>query len=148
MIVIGDAISHLVTSVNNHSSVTGGRTVMAFPDKYISSPLTETMFSLGIKKVNVGPRLTVENSNGTLTETRNRKVEITYSLTVYAPHSRGGDACMKGFDKWIDCLVRVIGMNIDSAGCDAIEYMQSIGTNVLKGYFVLSRTYAETAVPT
>ena len=144
MIVTGDTISTLVTSANRNINALGGKTVIAFPDRYFSTPLKQTMFSLGVKKISVGPRLQITGSNGNVTTTRNRKVIITFSLNVYAPHSMGGEACLSGFDRWLDFLVRTLQMNIDDAGCREVEYEQSIGTNVLKGYFTLTRTVSET----
>ncbi len=143
MIIVGNTISTLVGAANSHLQELGGKTVTAFPDKYFSTPLKQTMFSLGIKKITVGPRIQTTGSNGTVTTTRNRSVTVTFALNVYAPHSMGGDECSRGFDKWMDFLVRIMQMNVIEAGCQEIEYDQSIGTNVLKGYFTVERITSE-----
>jgi len=143
MIIVGNTINTLVSSANSHLQDLGGKTVTAFPDKYFSTPLKQTMFSLGIKKITVGPRIQTTNSNGTVTTTRNRSVSVTLALNVYAPHSMGGDECSRGFDKWMDFLVRIMQINVTEAGCQEIEYDQSIGTNVLKGYFKIERITSE-----
>ena len=144
MVIVGSTLNTLVNTANNNIETLGGKTVIAYPDRYFSTPLKQTMYSLGVKKITVGPRIQTTNSNGTVTVTRNRKVEIVFSLNVYAPHSMGGEACSKGFDKWMDFLLRTVQLNVDGAGCQEVEYEQSIGTNVLKGYFTLSHTSSET----
>ena len=143
MLVVGDTVSMLVTSANTHLEQLGGRTVSAFPDKYFSTPLKETMYSLGINKTSVGPRIQTTDANGNITVTRNRSVSITLGINVYAPHSMGGEACAVGFDRWIDFVVRTLQINVSDAGCGEVEYDQSIGTNVLKGYFTFERTVSE-----
>ncbi len=144
MVVVGNTIETFVNTANGLESIVGGKTVVAFPDKYFSTPLKETMFSLGIKKIEVGPRLETTDANGNVTVTRNREAKIRLALNVYAPKSMGGDACSKGFDRWLDLLVRVWRIDILDAGCDEVEYEQSIGTNVLKGYFTIRRVVSET----
>ncbi|MBO4339589.1 MAG: hypothetical protein K5755_03035 [Clostridiales bacterium] len=144
MLVTGNTVSAIVNAANQHINDIGGRTVLAFPDKYFSTPLKQTMYSLGIKKTLVGPRIATTNSNGTMSLTRNRNVTVTIALNVYAPHSMGGEACSVGFDKFIDFVVRTLQINIIDAGCSEVEYDQSIGTNVLKCYFTIERTVSET----
>lgn len=139
MVVIGRTVDTLVTTATAHASELGGRTVSAYSDKYFSTPLKETMFSLGIKKIEIGPRIITENSDGTTTTTKNRKIAVRLALNVYAPHEKGGEECGKGFDRWMDFAVRTLQLNISDAGCQEVEYDQSIGTNVLKGYFTLTR---------
>lgn len=143
MVIVGNTVETLVSTANHHSQEIGGKTVEAFPDKYFSTPLKQTMFSLGIKKIEVGPRIEITNSDGTVTVTKNRNAIITFVLNVYAPHSMGGAACTAGFDKWMDCLVRILQINVIQAGCQEVEYDQSIGTNVLEGYFVMKRVISE-----
>ncbi|MBE6835893.1 MAG: hypothetical protein E7515_06565 [Ruminococcaceae bacterium] len=143
MVIVGNTVETLVSTANHHAQEIGGKTVEAFPDKYFSTPLKQTMFSLGIKKIEVGPRIEITNNDGTTTVTKNRNAIITFVLNVYAPHSMGGAACTAGFDKWMDCLVRILQINVIQAGCQEVEYDQSIGTNVLEGYFVMKRVISE-----
>ena len=144
MIVVGNTVETLVRTANSHSDFLGGKTVEAYPDRYFSTPLKTTMFSLGIKKIEIGPRIETVDSSGNVTETRNREARISFALNVYAPESMGGGACAKGFDRWLDMVVRLWQLNISEAGCQEVEYEQSIGTNVLKGYFTLTRICSET----
>jgi hypothetical protein len=145
VLIVGNTVNSLIGAANSHIEQLGGRTVSAFPDKYFSTPLKNTMYSLGIKQITVGERITTSVS-GTSNVVRTRDVSLTLSLNVYAPHSMGGEACSVGFDKWLDFVVRTMQINIVSAGCTGVEYDQSIGTNVLKGYFTIKRTVNE-AVP-
>lgn len=147
MVVVGNTVETLVRTANVHESFLGGKTVEAYPDSYFSTPLKQTMFSLGIKKIEVGPRIETTDSNGNVTVTRNREAKISFALNVYAPKSMGGEACSKGFDRWLDMAVRMWQLNISQAGCGEVEYEQTIGTNVLKGYFTLTRICSE-SLPT
>jgi len=147
MILVGSTVANLARNANLRSDSLGGKTVTAYPDKYISTPLKNTMFSLGVKEIDVGPRIERTNADGSITVTRLRNVKVTFGLNVYAPHSDGGEACTRGFDRWIDFIVRTMQLNISGAGCSGVEYEQSIGTNVLKGYFIIENKTAETVIP-
>ena len=141
MITIGRTISYFASNANLHLQELGGKTVIAYPDRYIASPLQQTVFVLGIKSLKLGARITDEN--GQAVTPYKRDVEVTYFLDVYAPHEKGGDECLKCFDRWMDFLVTTLGYDIASAGSDGMDYIQSVGSNVFKGYFVINRIAAE-----
>lgn len=143
MVVVGSTVATLVATANSHSDFLKGKTVEAYPDTYFSTPLKQTMFSLGIKQIEVGPRIETADSSGNVTVTKNRQVKIRFALNVYAPKSMGGEACSQGFDRWLDMVVRMLHMDISDAGCGEVEYESSIGTNVLKGYFTYTRITSE-----
>lgn len=143
MVVVGNTVETLAATANYHSDFLQGKTVVAYPDEYFSTPLKQTMFSLGIKEIEVGPRIETTDGNGNVVVTKDRNVKVRLALNVYAPKSMGGEACSKGFDRWLDMAVRILKLNISDAGCQEVEYEQSIGTNVLKGYITFRRTVSE-----
>ena len=142
MNIIGNSLTSLASSFNAHQDITKAKTVVAFSEAYIPSPLKSSIVSLGIVSTKLGPRITTEN-NGTYTVTFNRPLEIKYKLTVYSPHENGGNGCTAVFDGCIDCLVRFLGLIITEAGCGEISYSPTVGATVLNGYFILTSTVAD-----
>jgi hypothetical protein len=145
MIAIGRTIDYIIGNAAVYRRQLGGRTVLAFPDKYIASPLKETLYVIGVKGVSVGPRIT--DAGGAVITPHKREVSTTYFLNVYVPHEMGGDECLKGFDRWVNFLVTTLGYDVAAVGGDGMDYYQTVGSNVFKGYFVLKRIEVESQTP-
>lgn len=105
-------------------------------------PVTKPIVAMSIDKEVIGSRIVTVAENGERTLSKQRQIDLTFKVSIFAPYESGANTCFSMFENMSTKLMFTDGFNIVNGRCYDCKYVRDCNALQLDAEFTW-RTYSD-----
>ena len=138
MDISGNSAQEMVSRLSKESQFSDLNFVVAYENEIKPTPLDKPIVAVSVKSCEIGDRNNTTLETGEIVDVDTRNINLTLSVDIYLPYSKGGSKGHKIFDRIAIFLLYTEKLPITKAVCYDADYDSTCQAIILRTQFTFS----------
>ena len=138
MDISGNSAQEMVSRLSKEGQFSDLNLVVAYENEIKPTPLDKPIVAVSVKSCEIGDKNNTTLETGEIVDVDTRNINLTLSVDIYLPYSKGGSEGHKIFDRIAIFLLYTEKLPITKAVCYDADYDSTCQAIILRTQFTFS----------
>ena len=125
----------LILAIKQDPNFENATVTAAYENDIKPYPVTKPIVAMSVDKEVIGSRIVTVAENGERTLSKQRQIDLTFKVSIFAPYESGADTCFSMFENMSTMLMFNDAFNIVNGRCFDCKYVRDCNALQLDAEF-------------